>query len=71
MNDILEDLCETTYEVDYYKQTEEMMKDSWTEVENSPPHRFVSCFEKFKQEQIKHKLAWFAKDKVGIKGIYL
>lgn len=67
MNDKLEDLCETTN----YKQTEEMMKDSWIEVENSPPHRFVSCFEKFKQEQIKHKLAWFAKDKVGMKGIYL
>ena len=74
VNDILDDLCETTSEVEYNKRIEEM-KDSWIEMENrftknNPPNQFASYFEKFKQEQIKYKLTKFAKVKAEIKGIY-
>lgn len=74
VNDIPEDLCEATSEVEYNKRTEEM-KDSWIKKENrftknSPAYQYISYFEKFKQEQTKYKLTKFAKEKAGRKGTY-
>ena len=56
VNDILDDLCETTSEVEYKKRIEDM-KNSWIEMENrftknNPPNQFSSYFEKFKQESL-------------------
>ena len=74
VNDILDDLCETTSDIEHNKRIEKM-EDSWIEMDkrftkNNPPNQFASYFEKFKQEQIKYKLTKFAKEKAGIKGIH-
>ena len=74
VNDIHEDLCEATSEVEYNKRTVEI-KFSWIKKENrfaknSPPYQYISYFEKFKQEQTKYKLKKFANEKAGRKGTY-